>query len=252
MENMAIEWKRLQLHQGKSDGKETDVRADIRTDTKAGIGTETRTTIKAGIETETKTSIETDIRENIKAGIKTDGKINSKTGVTTDIRKDIRKDIQAEPTKAESTKAEPTKADHRRTGCSGSDAKDGMDEKSVPSSDYLVACEEGELIEYQKQLLFDVLGPVFFGEKQAGSREELADLFWERYGIDVRKDFCEGDEHYEEYREAQQAIAEGMSIYGGRISFGDCVLAELAGTIWEDLEKQDKYRFRRINTMLEE
>ncbi|MCD7735769.1 MAG: hypothetical protein LUI07_02185 [Lachnospiraceae bacterium] len=121
-----------------------------------------------------------------------------------------------------------------------------------PASGYLVACEEGELVERQKQLLYDVLGPVFFGRKQAESREELAELFRARYGINVREDFCEGDEHYEEYREAQQAIAEGMSIYGGEIAFDDCMLAELAGTIWEDLEKQDRRRFRRINTMLEE
>ncbi len=121
-----------------------------------------------------------------------------------------------------------------------------------PESGYLVACEESGLLEYQKQLLYDVLGPVFFGWKQAGSREELAELFRTRYGIDVQKDFCEGDEHYDEYREAQQAIAEGMSIYGGQIAFGDSVLAELAGTIWENLEQQETHKFRRINTMLEE
>ncbi|MCD8105721.1 MAG: hypothetical protein LUF35_12170 [Lachnospiraceae bacterium] len=125
-------------------------------------------------------------------------------------------------------------------------------QRKAPVSSYLVACEEDKLIEYQKQLLFEVLGPVFFGKKQAGSREELAELFRIRYGIDVQKDFCEGDDHFEEYREAQQAIAEGMSIYGGQIAFGDSVLAELAGLIWEDLEKQDGRRFRRINTMLEE
>ncbi|MCC8067363.1 MAG: hypothetical protein LIO94_09735 [Clostridiales bacterium] len=131
--------------------------------------------------------------------------------------------------------------------------KDGQSTASKePASSYLVACDAAELMEYQKQLLYDVLGPVFFGQKQAGSREELAELFQSRYGIDVQKDFCEGDEHYEEYWEAQQAIAEGMSIYGGKISFDDSILAELAGTIWEDLEKWDKHRFRRINTMLEE
>ncbi|MCD7715735.1 MAG: hypothetical protein LUI39_04700 [Lachnospiraceae bacterium] len=122
----------------------------------------------------------------------------------------------------------------------------------APGSRYLVACEESGLAEYQKQLLYDVLGPVFFGQKQAGSREELAELFKARYGIDVQKDFCEGDEHYDEYCEAQQAIAEGMSIYGGQIAFGDSVLAELAGTIWENLERQETHKFRRINTMLEE
>ncbi len=122
----------------------------------------------------------------------------------------------------------------------------------VPGSSYLVACEESGLMEYQKQLLYDVLGPIFFGKKQAESREELAELFRVRYGIDVQKDFCEGDEHYDEYREAQQAIAEGMSIYGGQIAFGDSVLAELAGTIWENLEQQKMHKFRRINTMLEE
>ncbi|MCD7954997.1 MAG: hypothetical protein LUG93_04425 [Lachnospiraceae bacterium] len=124
--------------------------------------------------------------------------------------------------------------------------------RKAPVSSYLVACEEDELREYQKQLLFDVLGPIFFGRKQAASREELAELFRARYGIDVDADFCEGDDHFEEYREAQEAIAEGMSIYAGQIAFGDSVLAELAGVIWEDLERQDGRRFRRINTMLEE
>ncbi|MCD8335726.1 MAG: hypothetical protein LUD18_00340 [Lachnospiraceae bacterium] len=143
-------------------------------------------------------------------------------------------------------------ADGQSTASDFPESAANHERKKVPASDYLVACEEGELIEYQKQLLFDVLGPVFFGRKQAGSREELAQLFGVRYGIDVQKDFCEGDEHFEEFREAQEAIAEGMCIYGGQIVFGDCVLAEIAGTIWENLEKQDKHKFRRINTMLEE
>ncbi|MCC8018040.1 MAG: hypothetical protein LIO39_05475 [Lachnospiraceae bacterium] len=121
-----------------------------------------------------------------------------------------------------------------------------------PASGYLVACDENALVECQKQLLYDVLSPVFFGKKKAGSREELVELFQTRYGIDVREDFCEGDEHYEEYWEAQQALAEGMAIYGGEIAFGDSALAELAGMIWEGLEKQDGHKFRRINTMLEE
>ncbi len=119
-----------------------------------------------------------------------------------------------------------------------------------PSSGYLLACREGELHEFQKQLLYDKLGPVFFGQKQAGTIEELIDLFRRQYGIDVKQDFYEGDEHYEEFVEAQQAIAEGMSIYGGRIAFKDTCLADFAGEIWEDLEEKEK--FRRINTMLEE
>ncbi|MCD7820379.1 MAG: hypothetical protein LUH07_15240 [Lachnospiraceae bacterium] len=138
-------------------------------------------------------------------------------------------------------------------GARPEEKKNGQSTSSrEPASGYLVACEEGELMEYQKQLLYDVLGPVFFGKKQAGNAEELAELFQARYGIDVRRDFCEGDEHYEEYWEARQAIAEGMTIYGGEISFEDSALAELAGTLWEDMEKLDRRRFRRINTMLEE
>lgn len=125
--------------------------------------------------------------------------------------------------------------------------KDGR----TPSSSYLLA-ENDEAEERQKELLYEVLGPVFFGKKEAGSEEELAAFFREQYGIDVRNDFYEGDEHYEEYREARQAIAEGMSIYGGSIAFEDGTLAELAEQIWDDMEAEEGSGFRRINTMLEE
>ena len=77
-------------------------------------------------------------------------------------------------------------------------------------------------------------------------------MFQEKYGIDVQHDFVEGDEHYDEYLEAQQAIAEGMSIYGGEIGFGDSTLAELAEHVWAWMEEKDRNGFRRINTMLEE
>ena len=105
----------------------------------------------------------------------------------------------------------------------------------TPSSSYLLAESE----EAAKR------------QKEAGSEEELAAFFREKYGIDVHDDFYEGDEHYEEYREAQQAIAEGMSIYGGSIAFEDGTLAELAERIWADMETEES-GFRRINTMLEE
>ena len=97
-----------------------------------------------------------------------------------------------------------------------------------------------------------MMGPVFFGQKAAENDSELAELFRSRYGIDVQRDFYEGDEHYEEYLEAQQAIAEGMSIYGGEIAFDDSVLAELAERVWDIMEEKDRKGFRRINTMLEE
>ncbi len=121
-----------------------------------------------------------------------------------------------------------------------------------PSSGFLVACKDGEQSEMKRQLLLDVLSPVFFGEKRACTMEELEALFLDTYGIHVREDFCEGDDHYEEFLEAQQAIREGLSIYEGRIAFGDDVLADLAGTIWELFESQEGESFRRINTMLEE
>ena len=124
--------------------------------------------------------------------------------------------------------------------------KDGQ----APSSYFLLA-EDEQTAQRQKDLLYEVLAPVFFGKKEAESEEELAAFFRERYGIDVRNDFYEGDEHYDEYLEAQQAIAEGMSIYGGKIAFEEGTLADLAEQIWEDMEEEDK-GFRRINTMLEE
>ena len=129
--------------------------------------------------------------------------------------------------------------------------RDMGDSGQVSSSSYLIACDETDR-ERQKELLYKVMGPVFFGQKAAENDSELAELFRSRYGIDVQRDFYEGDEHYEEYLEAQQAIAEGMSIYGGEIAFDDSVLAELAERVWDIMEEKDRQGFRRINTMLEE
>ena len=129
--------------------------------------------------------------------------------------------------------------------------RDMGDSGQVSSSSYLIACDETER-ERQKELLYKVMGPVFFGQKAAENDSELAELFRSRYGIDVQRDFYEGDEHYEGYLEAQQAIAEGMSIYGGEIAFDDSVLAELAERVWDIMEEKDRQGFRRINTMLEE
>ncbi len=123
--------------------------------------------------------------------------------------------------------------------------------RRAPGSAYLIACDARER-ERRKELLYDVLGPVFFGEREAANGAELAELFRVRYGIDVGQDFYEGDDHYEEYQEARQAIAEGMDIYGGEIVFDDGVLAELAERVWKLMEEKDRVGFRRINTMLEE
>lgn len=124
-------------------------------------------------------------------------------------------------------------------------------EEGKQESAYLIACDEKER-ERRKESLYEVLSPVFFGEKEATDPETLRKLFQDQYGIDVQNDFVEGDEHYEEYLEAQQAISEGMSIYGGRIGFGDASLAELADKVWTRMEEKDQGGFRRINTMLEE
>lgn len=121
--------------------------------------------------------------------------------------------------------------------------------QGVPASSYLIACDRNTERRRQ-ELLYEVLGPVFFGRREAASETELAELFVARYGIDVYHDFCDGDEHYEEYLEAQQAIAEGLCIYGGEIVFTDSAMAELAERIWRDMEERGG--FRRINTMLEE
>lgn len=119
------------------------------------------------------------------------------------------------------------------------------------ASEYLIAGDE-EQEEWRKELLYRIMGPVFFGKKEAESWQELSELFMRRYGIDVEHDFYEGDEHYEEYQEAKQAIAEGMSIYSGAIAFDENRLAEYAETLWENMEQSNQKKFRRINTMLEE
>lgn len=118
-------------------------------------------------------------------------------------------------------------------------------------SGYLIA-QRIQTEERKKELLYELLGPVFFGRKEAENEDELAAFFRRQYGIDVHGDFCEGDDHYEDYLEAQQAIAEGMAVYGGRIEFDENSLAELAEMIWSGMEKMKKDGFRRINTLLEE
>ena len=122
---------------------------------------------------------------------------------------------------------------------------------SPQGSDYLIA-QTAQTEECRKELLYEVLGPLFFGRRKAGNEEELAAFFIHRYGIDVHGDFCEGDEHYEDYLEAQQAIAEGLVVYGGRIAFDENSLAELAEKLWSSMEQIEKSGFRRINTLLEE
>ena len=129
--------------------------------------------------------------------------------------------------------------------------KDESNQNMQPVSGYLIARRDAAE-EEEKELLYKILGPVFFGKRAAKTDEELIQLFREKYGIDVRNDFYEGDEHFDEYMEAQNAIAEGYSIYGGSILFDDGGVADLAEQVWGHMEQEKKYGFRRINTMLEE
>lgn len=135
--------------------------------------------------------------------------------------------------------------------CSPNNARSSDCSHSLASS-YLIACSGSDTESCQKDLLYRTLGPVFFGRKQAADLAELADFFRRKYDIDVTGDFFEGDDHYEEYQEARQAISEGMTIYGGSISFDNCILADLADMVWDDMEREGKEKFRRINTLLEE
>lgn len=59
--------------------------------------------------------------------------------------------------------------------------RDMGDSGQVSSSSYLIACDETER-ERQKELLYKVMGPVFFGQKAAENDSELAELFRSRYG----------------------------------------------------------------------
>ena len=93
---------------------------------------------------------------------------------------------------------------------------------------------------------------LFIGDEAVRTDKELIHLFLEKYGIDVLNDFYEGDDHYDDYIEAQNAIAEGYSIYGGSIAFEDDGLADLAEKVWDHMEREKHHKFRRINTMLEE
>ena len=48
----------------------------------------------------------------------------------------------------------------------------------VQGSPYLIACDEQER-ERRKEWLYEILGPVFFGEKEAADAEELRKV-WDR------------------------------------------------------------------------
>lgn len=154
----------------------------------------------------------------------------------------MRKRTKERKTKEEKVKKEMKKEENRTV--------DQM-KQDFPSSQFLIARYDSGR-QRQMELLYEILGPVFFGEKRAETEQELEQYFRQNYSIDVKHDFYEGDEHYDEYLEAQQAIAEGMSIYGGSIAFEDSALAKLADRIWRDMEKKENGGFRRINTALEE
>ncbi len=159
--------------------------------------------------------------------------------------------IQAGTEGKTGTKGQPDPGVQAEQGKQEQRVESSSGDVQYPSSSFLIARTE-QMEQRQKDLLYEVLGPVFFGKQEAVDQKELVRLFRMKYGIDVEHDFCEGDAHYEEYQEAAQAIAEGMSIYGGAILFEDSVLAELAEQVWDDMERLDKSRFRKINTMLEE
>lgn len=157
-----------------------------------------------------------------------------------------------ESQKQENQKVKNQKSESQSNAvCTKTKEADTQQLEYQPSSRFLIAGYDSDR-QRQMELLYEILGPVFFGEKRAETEQELEQYFRQNYSIDVKHDFYEGDEHYDEYLEAQQAIAEGMSIYGGSIAFEDSALAKLADRIWRDMEKQENGRFRRINTALEE
>lgn len=157
-----------------------------------------------------------------------------------------------ESQKQENQKVKNQKSESQSNAvCTKTKEADAQQLEYQPSSRFLIAGYDSDR-QRQMELLYEILGPVFFGEKRAETEQELEQYFRQNYSIDVKHDFYEGDEHYDEYLEAQQAIAEGMSIYGGSIAFEDSALAKLADRIWQDMEKQENGGFRRINTALEE
>ncbi len=157
-----------------------------------------------------------------------------------------------ESQKQENQKVKNQKSESQSNAvCTKTKEADTQQLEYQPSSRFLIAGYDSDR-QRQMELLYEILGPVFFGEKRAETEQELEQYFRQNYSIDVKHDFYEGDEHYDEYLEAQQAIAEGMSIYGGSIAFEDSALAKLADRIWRDMEKKENGGFRRINTALEE
>lgn len=157
-----------------------------------------------------------------------------------------------ESQKQENQKVKNQKSESQSNAvCTKTKEADAQQLEYQPSSRFLIAGYDSDR-QRQMELLYEILGPVFFGEKRAETEQELDQYFRQNYSIDVKHDFYEGDEHYDEYLEAQQAIAEGMSIYGGSIAFEDSALAKLADRIWRDMEKKENGGFRRINTALEE
>lgn len=87
-----------------------------------------------------------------------------------------------------------------------------------PSSRFLIARDESDR-QRQMEVLCEVLGPVFFGEKRAETEQELEQYFIQNYSIDVKHDFYEGDEHYDEYIEAPAGNCGGDEYLRGKYCF---------------------------------
>ena len=128
------------------------------------------------------------------------------------------------------------------------------------SSSFIIA-RKSELSEAQKTAVMDYIEKSIFGKKIASTKEELDKYFADTYDEDF-SEFEMGMENEEKYKKnyyfkkyfkALTAINNGMTIFGGWVSFEDDynAHADFLSGIWKKLEETDSNSFVGIDTDLD-
>lgn len=114
------------------------------------------------------------------------------------------------------------------------------------SSSSFILARKSQLTDEQKEKAVRFIENRLLGKKIASTKEELIQYIREQEGDKAVDDDGNIDEDYvydsEKYKEAFEAIDNGLAIYGGWISFeDDNSVADIYTDIWELMEDDDNF-----------
>ena len=114
------------------------------------------------------------------------------------------------------------------------------------SSSSFILARKSQLTDEQKEKAVRFIENRLLGKKIASTKEELIQYNREQEGDKAVDDDGNIDEDYvydsEKYKEAFEAIDNGLAIYGGWISFeDDNSVADIYTDIWELMEDDDNF-----------